>query len=136
MFIPELIGKALAGRPFEMTEGRQRRRFTHVRDAVDFLLDYGRALRAGEELPPLLNAPACGPISMREVAEKLAALIGRGARLEVGALPMRDSEVLDQWPDDSLALELGFSCETGLDEGLAGTVAWYRDNGWFLERGI
>ena len=47
---------------------------------------------------------------------------------------MRDSEVLEQWPDDSLAAGLGWSCETELEEGLARTVAWYRENLWFLQR--
>jgi nucleoside-diphosphate-sugar epimerase len=135
MFIPELIAKAHAGLPFAMTEGRQRRRFSYAADAVSFLLEYGKSLKEGADLPPLLNAPASEPLSMREIAERVATLIGDEVRLEIGAIPMRDSEVLDQWPDDSLAIGLGFSCKTEIGDGLASTVDWYRENGWFMEGG-
>jgi len=136
MFIPELISQALAGAAFKMTAGRQRRRFIYVADAASLLLKYGAGLHEGAELPPLLNAPASQPMSMRRLAEKIVDLIGGDITLEIGAIPMRDSEVLDQWPDDSLAAALSFACETGLEEGLTRTVAWYRENGWFLQRDL
>jgi nucleoside-diphosphate-sugar epimerase len=127
MFIPELICDGLAGEPFKMTEGRQKRRFIYVGDAASILLK-------GDQLPVLLNAPASEPAAMRDVAERIAGLLGGDVKLDIGALPMRSSESLEAWPDDGLAASLGLSCDTGLDEGLRKTVEWYRDNPWFRDR--
>jgi nucleoside-diphosphate-sugar epimerase len=133
MFIPELISKNLRGINFKMTEGRQRRRFLYVADAASFLLNLGARLLEEEMLPALLNMPASEPKSMREVAEQIVECIGNSIGLEIGAIPSRDHEVMESWPEDSQAKELGFSCNTTLEEGLRQTVEWYRNNPWFLE---
>lgn len=135
MFVPELIRDALAGAPFRMTEGRQRRRFVHVADAVGFMLDLAAALLGGREPPPLLNAPCSEPTSMREVAERIARILSRKVRLEIGAIPQREGELLDAWPDDSAARALGYSCRLSLDQGLLQTVRWYESNAWFGKDG-
>jgi nucleoside-diphosphate-sugar epimerase len=133
MFIPELIRDAMAGAPFRMTEGVQRRRFVHAADAAGFMIGLAAALREGRELPPLLNAPCSQPASMREVAERIVSIMKRPARLEVGAIPPREGELLDAWPDDGAARALGYSCRIPLDEGLRRTVRWYEANAWFGE---
>lgn len=133
MFIPELILGALAGEPFRMTEGLQRRRFVHAADMAGLMIGLAAALREGRELPPLLNAPCSQPVSMRDVAERIVSNANRPARLEVGALPPREGELLDAWPDDGAARALGFSCRLSLDEGLRHAVRWYEDNAWFGE---
>jgi dTDP-glucose 4,6-dehydratase len=129
MFIPELICRGLADTPFKMTKGLQKRRFTYVTDAASVLL-------MGAKLPVLLNAPASEPAAMRDVAESIVKLMGGSVKLEVGALPMRSSEVMEQWPDDGLAASLGISCRTELEEGLRRTVKWYRSNRWFWEGSV
>lgn len=135
MFIPELIRNALAGTPFRMTEGLQRRRFVHAADAAGFMLELAAALLEGREPPPLLNAPCSEPVSMREVAERIVRMMNRPVRLEIGAIEQREGELLDAWPDDSAARALGYSCRLSLDEGLRHTVQWYETNAWFGESG-
>lgn len=131
MFIPELICTALSGAEFRMTDGRQRRRLTYAGDAAALLLEMTEALLDGTGLPPLLNAPASDPVSMRRVARNLAALVGGNPRLAVGALPRRPGEADEAWPDDGLARSLGFDAGTPIDEALRATVEWYRANPWF-----
>jgi nucleoside-diphosphate-sugar epimerase len=87
----------------------------------------------GANVPRLLNAPATEPVPVRRVAEDVNRLLDGKARLEIGALPRRENEPDDAWPDDSLARSLGFRVETPLEEGLRTTLDWYRDNPWFRE---
>jgi nucleoside-diphosphate-sugar epimerase len=133
MFIPELISKALAGVNFKMTKGRQRRRFLYVTDAASFLLNITAHLLKKDTLPALLNMPASEPKSMREVAEQIAEYIGNSINLEIGAIPSRNHETMESWPEDAKARKLGFSCNTTLEQGLRQTVEWYSKNLWFLD---
>jgi nucleoside-diphosphate-sugar epimerase len=135
MFVPELIRDALTGTAFRMTEGLQRRRFVHAADVAAFMLDLAAALLEGREPPPLLNAPCSEPTSMREVAGRIVRILDRPVRLEIGAIPQREGEFLDAWPDDDAARALGHSCRLSLDEGLRETVRWYEANVWFGEGG-
>jgi len=131
MFVSELICAALDGAPFRMTEGLQRRRFVHAADVADFLLELAAGLLVRRNPPALLNAPCSEPVAMREIAERIVRALDRPVRLEIGAIPHREGELLDAWPDDSAARALGHSCRIPLDEGLRRTVDWYEANEWF-----
>jgi len=133
MFIPELISRALAGVDFKMTQGRQKRRFVYVTEAAELLLGLAAGLLKAEKIPPLLNMPASQPTSMREIAETIVEQIGSGITLEIGALARREHEVVESWPTDSVAKELGFACNVTLADGLNRTIQWYASNRWFLE---
>jgi nucleoside-diphosphate-sugar epimerase len=135
MFVPELIHAALAGAPFRMTTGLQRRRFVHSADAAAFLLDLAAGLLEGRNPPALLNAPCSEPVSLREVAERIVRIMDRPVRLEIGAIPQREGEIFDAWPDDGAARALGYSCSVPLDEGLRRAVDWYEANAWFRSGG-
>ena len=135
MFVPELICAALSGVPFRMTTGLQRRRFLHAADAAAFLLDLAAGLLEGRNPPVLLNAPCTEPVSLRELAERIVRAVDRPVRLEIGAVPQREGEILDAWPDDGAARALGYSCRVPLDEGLRRTVEWYEANAWFRSGG-
>jgi nucleoside-diphosphate-sugar epimerase len=127
MFIPELISKALTGQPFKMTEGSQRRKFLFVSDAACVLLQIGLDLLNGKSVPS-------EPVSMKEVAQTLAGYVSENIDLQIGAIPSRQHEALELWPDDSMARSLGYGCRTPLKDGLAQTVQWYRNNSWFISR--
>lgn len=133
MFVPELVCAALRDRPFEMTEGRQRRKLLHAGDAASLLVRLAVELRSDRDLPHLINAPASEPISMRDLAAALVRALDGGVELRVGALPGRGDELLDAWPDDSRSRRLGFTAPASLHAGLRDTVDWYRSNRWFVE---
>ena len=133
MIVPELIIKALRGMAFRMTSGEQRRRFVRAADVARCLLELGGRLAAGKHVPPLVNALACEPIRVVDLAQRLAACIGDKVVLQVGALPQRGGELPEAWPDTALAESLGLPAVAPLDEALAATVAWYRANPWFTE---
>lgn len=132
MIIPEVIGKALKNIEVRITEGRQRRRFVFVEDVAKFLLTIGARLVSGRDVPPLINAPACEPVSIAELAKELLAILGNPVELKIGALPQRKNEQMNAWPDTTLADSENLIPVTPLKEGLTQTAAWYRNNMWFI----
>ncbi len=132
LFVPELIGKALRKEAIPMTEGRQRRAFLYVEDAAGLLLEAAARAVREDAFPSLLNAPACAPVAIRELAEMLAGQLDATELLRPGALPNRAGEPLDAWPDIALAASLGLRAATPLVEALRKTVEWYQANPWFL----
>ncbi len=132
LFVPELIGKALRKETIPMTEGKQRRAFLYVEDAAELLLDAAARAAREDAFPPLLNAPACPPVAIRELAELLAGPLDATGLLRPGTLPTRPGEPLDAWPDTALAASLGIRARTPLAEALRKTVRWYEANPWFL----
>ena len=129
-FITVFIRLALEGKPIKVFgDGRQLRDFTYVADAVDAFLRagvtdavYGRALNIG----------GIEPVPLVDVANLCQELAGQGGEVE-----------LAPWPPDREKIDIGsiyvsherFSELTGwepqvsLRDGLAETLAFYREHG-------
>jgi len=125
--IPALIRRFMeaAGRGDREVEiwgtGRATREFLYVEDAAEAIV---RALEMLEGSEPV-NLGSGGEISIRELAEKIAALTGFRGRL------LWDPTKPDGQPRRSLDTRraadlLGWRARTSLDEGLAKTIDWYR----------
>ena len=129
--IPDFARDILAGRDIELlSDGSATRTFCYVADAVD---GYYRALVEGRRGEPY-NIGADRPeISMREVAERMAAigrrLVGYQGGVVVGASD--DPDYLTDNPNrrcpviDKARAELGYDPEVDLDEGLERALRWY-----------
>lgn len=101
-------------------DGSPTREFLHVRDAVE-----GIVLAAERyDGPEPVNIGAGFEISIRELAEKIAALTGfRGA---IRWDPSRPNGQMRRRLDTSRARDLfGFEARVGFDEGLRETIAWW-----------
>ncbi len=123
-FIPSVTRALVAGRPAEMTAGRQ------IRDFMD-VGDVARALAAvlfSEVTGPINVASGQGAASI-EIATELARQLGREALLRPGALPTRpqDPPYLVA-ATTRLHKEVGFSPRTSLSEGLANTIEYWRND--------
>jgi dTDP-glucose 4,6-dehydratase len=127
--IPLCILNALHGDPLPVYgDGMQVRNWLYVTDncrALDTALRNGRA---GE----VYNAGGPDELPNIEVVRKILELTGRDESLI--------EYVQDRLGHDrrySLSSEkiagLGWSAETGFEEGLARTVEWYRNNAWWWE---
>jgi nucleoside-diphosphate-sugar epimerase len=112
----------LAGKEVGTSDGRQRRDFMYVGDVA-------RAFVA------ILESAVSGPVNVasgRPVAVRdLVALIGRASggldRVCFGALPLREDEPPVIAGDvRRLTEEVGFHPDTGLEQGIEQTVAWWR----------
>jgi nucleoside-diphosphate-sugar epimerase len=123
--IPGLIQALLRGRRFTLTEGRQRRDLLHVDDFV------AAALAAAEHddlRGALLNIASGEGHAIRDVAQRVARMLDATALLEIGGAPDRTTEIFDLVGDATPARDrLGWRPRVALEEGLARTIAWHRD---------
>ncbi len=124
--IPGAILSALDGRDMEIGDGRQKRDYVYIDDAVDALL-----LAAGRPGPvdAVYNVCSGQGVPVREVAETVLRLLGDPVRLLVGARPTRPDEIWELSGDPAAARDgLGWTARTGLEDGLGRTIEWFREN--------
>lgn len=123
--IPRFILWALAGKsPVVYGSGEQTRDFTYVVETADFLV---RIMECDAARGTTLNLCHGQEVSILEIAR----LVGELTGLDVPVVhaPGRPSDVLRLFGDPArLRRVLGDSPGIGIREGLARTVAWFRDN--------
>jgi nucleoside-diphosphate-sugar epimerase len=125
--IPRFILQLEAGRaPVVYGDGRQTRDFTFVEDTVQGLL---AAAACDALVGDVVNVARGSEVSILRIAELLARLLGReglGVRHEAG----RPGDVRRHFADSGKARALlGWKPSVEIEEGLARTVAWFREQG-------
>lgn len=124
-FVGVWIRALVEGQPFEVWDGGQLRDFTYVDDAVEaFLLSAVRDAAVGQ----VFNLGGPPPVTLRELAEQLVALNGRG-KFVVGRFPAarRKIDIGDFYADYGLIQsKLGWRPRTSLATALGKTLAYYR----------
>lgn len=117
------VASALArGEPAPCSSGEQVRDFLHVADV-------GRAFAAltASAVEGPVNVGSGERVSVREVVTRLGELAGRPELVELGALPERPDEPPELVADvGRLRDEVGFRPSLTLEEGLRGTLDWWR----------
>jgi UDP-glucose 4-epimerase len=103
-------------------DGSQVRDFNHVRNVVDALL---LVLAAGRGEGEVYNVAADEPVAIRDLAAMICERLGVSPNF-VYSGDVRAGEVQSWVGDHSRLAELGYSPRIGLSEGLADTVAWFR----------
>lgn len=121
--IPALITGLLRGERFPLTDGAQRRDLLFVDDFVDaMVLATGTPLRGA-----VINVSTNREQLIREVAIRIATMLGAESQLDVGALPTRPGELRHLvGANDEARRLLGWQPTTDLDDGLRRTIDWYR----------
>lgn len=116
--VPAVIRSLLAGRPIEISSPDA------VRDYLD-VRDIGRALAllAVSDVESAINVAAGIGVTVRSLAEEIAAIAGHGELLSFRASASVDSVVADA---RRLSQELGFAPAIDLRTGLADAVQWWR----------
>jgi len=124
--IPRFILQLEAGRsPVVYGDGTQTRDFTYVEDTVQGLV---AAARCDALLGDVVNVARGREVSILRIAELLAGLMGR-ASAGVRCEPGRPGDVKRHYADIGKARSLfGYAPRVDLDDGLARTVAWFREN--------
>ena len=125
--IPLFVTNALDDLPLPLYgDGLQRRDWLHVADhagAIAHVLAHGTA---GE----VYNIPGSVELTNREVVERLLALLDKPWSL-VRTVADRPGHDRRYAMDGGRLDALGWANRVGFDEGLATTVAWYRDHEWW-----
>jgi dTDP-glucose 4,6-dehydratase len=122
--IPLFVTNALQEQPVPLYgDGLQRRDWLHVDDHADAV---GIVLDAGEA-GGIYNVPGTGERTNVELTETILRLLGRPRSLirRVEDRPGHDRRYA---MDGGRLAALGWRHRVGFDEGLAATVAWYRDH--------
>ena len=124
--VPILIDAALRGASLPVYgNGEQSRSFTYVDDVVDALVLAGHKPGAG----PLLHVASDEVVTIAELAERVRRLLRNAGPVvfldPTAVLGTGYEDIGSRVTDSSRAqAELGWSAVTGLDQGLALTVAW------------
>jgi UDP-glucose 4-epimerase len=125
--VPDLINKVLSGqRPLEIFgSGEQTRTLTHVDDIADGIVT-AMASPAGENED--FNVSASEEHSVAAIAALIWEACGEDPdRLALKHLPSFTVDVQRRWPSVAKARDLlGWQARIDLRDGLAGTVAWLR----------
>jgi len=123
--IPNFVCQALDDRPLTVYgDGSQTRSFCNVSDLVR-----GLCLAMTTEGAPgnVINLGNPAEMTVLELARKVIESIGSSSAIEFEPLPQDDPR--RRRPDISRAAEiLGWSPRVGLDEGLEGVVAYFKEN--------
>ena len=124
--IPNFIYRGLAGLPIPLTgTGEETRDFTHVSDIVDALLRAGFYERAiGQEM----NIASGQEVSILELARRVNELTGNTAGIAFAERRVWDTKKRLLASVDRAHELLGYVPKMSFEDGLAGTVAWFREN--------
>ena len=107
-----------------VSAGTQRRDFLHVDDVAGAF-----AALVGSDVAGAVNVASGEPVTVRAVAEAIAAAAGRPDLLDVGAVAQRPGDPEEIVADVTrLRDEVGFAPARELADGLRETVAWWRED--------
>jgi nucleoside-diphosphate-sugar epimerase len=110
-------------RPTIYGDGEQTRDFTYVTNVVDGVL---RACQAPKASGEVINVATGGRLSLNELFRTIRSLVGE--LTEPIYVDSRPGDVRDSQADISKARRLlGYEPIVGFEEGLARTVAWFKD---------
>jgi CDP-glucose 4,6-dehydratase len=136
--LPEAIAAVLRGRaPVIRSDGSPERDFLYVEDAADAYLAICDALDLDEGAAPTdvrargeaFNAGGGRPQSVRSVIEAVVRVSGHDLQPDVRGTGTPSGEIDRQYVDSTKLRErTGWEPRVGLDDGIARTIAWYREH--------
>ena len=122
--VPYVILSLIQGTPPELTAGHRPVDWIYIDDVVDGLLAATQVL--GLE-GSTIDIGSGTLVPIRIVVERLVELVGAPIQPLFGALPDRPNEQIRMADTTSTWTKLRWKAKVSLDQGLAQTVAWYRD---------
>ena len=127
MLIPQIMDALRAGRPIDVTEGRQTRDFIHVSDVAQGIL---AALVRAETNGRSYNLGSGEVVTVKQCLSLIEEISGRKELIRFGALPYKKGEIFSYEPLLSQTeAALGWKASTSLREGLASTWDWFLSQG-------
>jgi dTDP-glucose 4,6-dehydratase/UDP-glucuronate decarboxylase len=123
--VPNFVTQALLGKPLTVYgDGSQTRSLCYVSDLVDGLI---RVMRASSATGRVFNIGNPDERSVVDFAEVIRRAVGSSSPIEFRDFISAD-DPQRRCPDITrIRTELGWEPRVGLDEGIARTVAWFRE---------
>ncbi|HEV2348451.1 MAG TPA: NAD(P)-dependent oxidoreductase [Terriglobia bacterium] len=120
--VSSVVTSLLSGQEARCTEGGQIRDFLHVRDLGAAVWAVARSSLSGP-----VNIGSGIPVSVREIVEIIAKLIGGPGKLQLGAVQDSSEQTPMILADvRKLKRETGWTPSFDLEEGLRDTIAYWR----------
>lgn len=118
-----VIRSLLAEAPAKCSHGEQIRDYLHVQDIADALV----AMLDGD-VEGAVNIGSGTPIALKAIVREIGRQLGRPDLIELGAIPARANDApLVVANVARLQSQVGWQPRIGLEEGIAQTIAWWRD---------
>lgn len=124
--IPHVMLALLRGQSPKLSQCRRVCDFVYVDDLVDALLETGTAPNLEGQRIDLGGGRG---VIVRDVVDEVARMIGGAGSPDYGALPDRENERSQVADYEHTRTLLRWTPRVPLQEGLARTLAWYRDQG-------
>jgi len=125
--VPSVVRRALAGLPIDLTPGDQLRDFLYVEDAAEAFV---AAATTQDAIGGTFNICTGSTVTVRDVVRLVLEQTGSPSPARFGALSYRPTELAVLSGDPSRAERvLGWRARVSLEEGLARTIAWFREVG-------
>ena len=121
--IPYVTLALLQGKQPKITSGQRLVDWIYVSDVIDGFVALAKAPGVDGATIELGSGVL---VSIREVVQHLAELVGQGVTVELGALRDRPLEPTRMAKTDDTFATIGWRSQVSLIEGLARTVDWYR----------
>lgn len=123
-FVPSVIRALLKSEEALCTEGKHRRDYIHVQDTADAL-----AAILDSDMQGAVNIGTGSAIALRDVAQRIAEIIGKPDLLRLGARPhIREEAPLVQADVTRLREELNWHPHYDIDSGLRDTIQWWSNH--------
>ena len=122
--VSNFIMQALTGKPITIYgDGMQTRSFCYVDDLIDGMM---RLMATPDDVTGPINIGNPGEFTIRQLAEKVSAMIGNAMPLDFHDLPVNDP--MQRRPDIRKAQGLlAWEPHIDLDQGLSRTIAYFRN---------
>jgi nucleoside-diphosphate-sugar epimerase len=121
--VPSLIQSLLDGKEFAATAGTQVRDYLHVEDVASAI-----CALALQKVGGVYNVCSGEKTPVASLLTEVARIAGRPDLIRLGALPYRGWEPMFICGDNGrLKAATGWAPRQALTEGLAGTVAWWKE---------
>lgn len=120
--VASIARRVLAGEPAPMSHGEQVRDYLYAPDVADAVVHLLASPAEG-----VVNVGSGEGVQLLDVAQRIARLAGDASLLRLGELPSPADEPPTLVAATERLRATGWAPPTSLDEGLARTVAWWRE---------
>lgn len=122
--VPSVINSLLRDRPAECTHGNQVRDFLHVEDVAS-----GFSALLESDVTGPVNIASGEPVALKTLIYAIGNVLEKSHLITLGVLPTPEGDPPLLVADvRRLRQEVGWCPEISLEEGLKGTVDWWRNN--------
>ena len=108
-------------------DGTTSRDYTYIDDIVDGIIRACNYVMENKDVYEILNLGNSSPVSLKEMINTIAKVIGVDAK--INQLPMQLGDVERTYADVSKAKEMiGYEPKTTFEQGIVNFVNWYKEN--------